>query len=213
MPPISTVSFSSVQSLFHRALYVSWLPYKFWAAFNPFLLGVLVWIAAESEVGNSFNREHRVFPVLPLPALIAGAFLLPALSPADRIPVVQAGSCSAALHCDEFSTDVFLLSTLPVLLFSPACLQPWCSRFLNMCSTFVLLFSILLLNLRVLFLHVFFLFVCVRVHIFSYYAASLLTIPMSQLWIWVEQYQQLQSKFKTESLYIFRMAMNKGIIF
>lgn len=76
---------------------------------------------------------------------MAGAFLLPALSPEDGIPVVQAGSCSAALHCDEFSTDVFLLSlllTLPVLLFSPACLQLWCSSFLNMSSTFVLLFSI-----------------------------------------------------------------------
>lgn len=76
---------------------------------------------------------------------MAGAFLLPALSPEDGIPVVQAGSCSAALHCDELSTDVFLLSlllTLPVLLFSPACLQLWCSSFLNMSSTFVLLFSI-----------------------------------------------------------------------
>lgn len=44
--------FSSVQSLFHWALYVSWLSYNFWTAFNPFLLGVLVWIAAESDVGN-----------------------------------------------------------------------------------------------------------------------------------------------------------------
>lgn len=83
---------------------------------------------------------------------MAGAFLLPALSPEDGIPVVQAGSCCAALHCDEFSTDVFLLSllsTLPVLLFPPACLQPQCSRFLNMSGVFILLLllPILLLNL------------------------------------------------------------------
>ncbi|KAK2920050.1 hypothetical protein Q8A73_002254 [Channa argus] len=72
-------------------------------------------------------------------ALMAGAFLLPALSPKDGIPVVQAGSCCAVLHCDEFSTDVFLLSllsTLPVLLFLPACLQPSLSlRIQSMCST------------------------------------------------------------------------------
>lgn len=102
---------------------------------------------------------------------MARAFLLPALSPEDGIPVVQSGSCSAALHCDEFSTDVFLLSflsTLPVLLFSPACLQPWCSSFLNMSSTFVLLFSIFLLNLFVLFPNLFFLCVrlCTCAHLF-----------------------------------------------
>lgn len=141
-------------------------------------------------IRKGFNREHRVFPGLLLSALMAGAFLLPALSPEDGIPVVQAGSCSAALHCDEFSTDVFLLSlllTLPVLLFSPACLQLWCSSFLNMSSTFVLLFSIQFM--RALF-WVFFL--CVRVyvhvHIFSYYAASVVTIPMTKLlmWMWVK---------------------------
>lgn len=99
---------------------------------------------------------------------MAGAFLLPALSPEDGIPVVQAGSCAAALHCDEFSTDVFLLSllsTLPVLLFSPACLQPGCSSFLNTSITFLLLFSILLLNFSALLLSVFFL--CVSAHCVS----------------------------------------------
>lgn len=130
------------------------------------------------------NREHRVFPVLLLSALMAGAFLLPALSPEDGIPVVQAGSCSAALHCDEFSTDVFLLlllSTLPVLLFSPACLQPQCSRFLNMSSSFLLLFSMLLLNFCVFFWYGLgvsvCVFGCVFMCMFSYYYATVLTIP------------------------------------
>lgn len=96
---------------------------------------------------------------------MVGAFLLPALSPEDGIPVVQAGSCSAALHCDEFSTDVSLLSllsTLPVLLFSPACLQPRCSHFLYMSC--LLLFSMLLLNFCVLFWYG--LYLCECAHIF-----------------------------------------------
>lgn len=109
---------------------------------------------------------------------MAGAFLLPALSPEDGIPVVQAGSCSAALHCDEFSTDVFLLlllSTLPVLLFSPARLQPWCSRFLNTSIAFMLLFfSILLLALCVLLLSVFSSRVCTHL--------TILHVPSLFLW-------------------------------
>lgn len=92
---------------------------------------------------KGFSREHKVIPGILLPALMAGAFLLPALSPEDGIPVVQAGSCSAAPHCNESSTDVFLLRlllTLPLLLFSPACLQLHCSSFLNMSSTIAPLF-------------------------------------------------------------------------
>lgn len=87
---------------------------------------------------KGFSREHKVIPGILLPALMAGAFLLPALSPEDGIPVVHAGSCPAAPHCNESSTDVFLLRlllTLPLLLFSPACLQLRCSSFLNMSST------------------------------------------------------------------------------
>ena len=121
---------------------------------------------------------------------MAGAFLLPALSPEDGIPVVQAGSCSAALHCDEFSTDVFLLSllsALPVLVFFPACLQPWSSHFLNMSSTFVLLFPILLLNLSALFLDVFPLcvHVCMRVCT-SVLTTTYFTIPVTKIQIWIQ---------------------------
>lgn len=128
---------------------MSWLPYKFC---NPFLYGVLVWIAAESEVGNikaEASTENRVFPVLPFPALMAGAFLLHALSPEDGIPVVPARSCSAALHCDEFSTDVFLLSlfsTLPVYFSLPPVHNHGVVAF-SKCV--VLLFSIFLLNVSV----------------------------------------------------------------
>lgn len=92
---------------------------------------------------KGFGREHKVIPGILRPALMAGAFLLPALSPEDGIPVVHAGSCSAAPHCNESSTDVFLLRlllTLPLLLFSPACLQLRCSSFLNMSGTSVPLF-------------------------------------------------------------------------
>lgn len=41
-----------LSSLFHWALYLSWLPYNMWTVFNPFLLDVLVWIAAKLEVSN-----------------------------------------------------------------------------------------------------------------------------------------------------------------
>ena len=100
------------------------------------------WIRGEQWEGYGFDREHRVFPVPPLTALMAGAFLLPALSPEDGIPVEQTGSCSAALHCDELSSDVFLLSllsTMPILLFSVACLQPWYS--FSVCLVFLCFFK------------------------------------------------------------------------
>lgn len=150
---------------------------------------------------------------------MAGAFLLPALSPEDGIPVVQAGSCSAALHCDEFSTDVFLLSllsTLPVLLFSPACLQPWCSRFLNMCSTFVLLFFYRLTEFMcALSAHFLLVCVCVRgyAHLFlpccicSYYSYEQTTMDLSGI------ISTTAVKIENESLYIFRWGVNESIQF
>lgn len=125
-------------------------------------------VRADAESKRLQQRTQGNSGIL-LPALMAGAFLLPSLSPEDGIPVVHAGSCSPAPHCNESSTDVFLLRlllTLPLLLFSPACLQLRCSSFLNMSSTIAPLFFPP--NLCPLFFESFLLTTCVTVYTCSY---------------------------------------------
>lgn len=129
---------------------------------------------------KGFSREHKVIPSILLPALMAGAFLLPALSPEDGIPVVHAGSCSAAPHCNESSTDVFLLLlllTLPLLLFSPACLQLRCSSFLNMSSITAALFFFQFMSTLFWEFSPYNLCDCVHMLVFSFDAASVVVTP------------------------------------
>lgn len=93
---------------------------------------------------KDFNRQHRVFPGFLSPSINGWSIPITCSEPWRWDSCGAGRERSATLHCDEFSTDVFLLSlllTLPVLLFSPTCLQLWCTSFLNMSSTSVFLFS------------------------------------------------------------------------
>lgn len=93
------------------------------------LFQFVAWIAPEAE-----GPQHRqVFAGPLLPAVMAGAFLLPALSLRDGIPVVWAGSCYAALLLrTEMSSPLMfcLFCSLLTLLYSSLTL---CSLYSSLC--------------------------------------------------------------------------------